>query len=183
MFGFFVRKTSMKKIIFLLILFILFAFDTQSQTTPYKIKVVNNEKENTKGILYNVTDSTLVLISELDYYRFKNKLDFTKTTISFSQIDKIKISKKKHFWRSFGITTFAGAFIGAISGYSAGDDKTGYVGFSAKEKAIFGGIGGTISGALIGTTIGLIQINIPINKKYTTFCQRKDYLTKRALLN
>lgn len=156
---------------------------TYSNTTAYKIKIIDSPKKNNKGILYSVTDSTLIIISELDYCRFfKNNLEFQKTTISFYQIDKIKISKKNHFWRSFVVATIAGATIGAISGYSAGDDKQSYVGFKAKEKAVIAGVGGTLIGAFTGTIIGLIQINIPINKQYLLFSRKKEYLAKRSLL-
>ena len=181
-------ETSYYRVIVFCILFsaLFFFSDIKAQTysnntTPYKIKIIDSQKGSNKGILYSVTDSTLIIISELDFYRFKNNVDFQKTTISFNQIDKIKISKKNHFWRSFGITTIAGAAIGAISGYSSGDDKQGYVGFKAKEKAVISGVGGTIIGALTGTVIGLIKINIPIDKQYVSFSRKKDYLLKRSL--
>lgn len=157
---------------------------TYSNTTPYKIKIIDSSKGNNKGILYSVTDSTLIIISELDYYRFRNNVDFQKTTISFNQIDKIKISKKNHFWRSFGITTIAGATIGTILGYSSGDDhptKRDMISLTAKEKAFILGTGGTLVGAVTGTIIGLIQIHIPINKQYVSFNRKKDYLAKRSL--
>lgn len=156
---------------------------TYSKNTPYKIKIIDFQKGSNKGILHSVTDSSLIIISELDYYRFKNNVEFQKTTISFNQIDKIKISKKNHFWRSFGITTIAGAAIGAISGYSSGDDKQGLIAFTAKEKAVITGVGGTIIGALTGTVIGLIQIHIPINKQYISFSRKKEYLAKSSLLH
>lgn len=162
---------------------------TYSNTTPYKIKLIDSQNGNNKGILYSVTDSTLIIISELDYYRFRNKVDFQKTTISFDQIDKIKILKKNHFWRSFGVTTLAGATIGAIAGYSDGDSNSasgkGYasIGASAKEKAVIVGVVGTLIGVATGTIIGLVQINIPINKKYISFNRKKEYLAKRSLLH
>ncbi len=177
-----------------IVLSLLFFFsDIKSQTYPYnsttlyKVKIIDSQKGNNKGILYNVTDSTLIIISEIDYYRFfKNNLDLQKTTISFNQIDKIKISKKNHFWRSFGVTTLAGATIGAVLGYSSGDDhptKRDMISFTAKKKAVIVGVVGTLIGAATGTIIGLVQINIPINKKYISFSKKKEYLAKRSLLD
>lgn len=158
---------------------------TYSKNTPYKIKIIDFQKGSNKGILHSVTDSSLIIISELDYYRFKNNVEFQKTTISFNQIDKIKISKKNHFWRSFGITTIAGATVGTILGYSSGDDQKGkgLIKLTAKEKAFILGTGGTLVGAVTGTVIGLIQIHIPINKQYISFSRKKEYLAKRSLLH
>ena len=185
------RKVNLIGLLILFI-FLLLIENLSSQTfnkplkTPYKIKVIDfQKKENKNGILYKVTDSSLVIITEIDYYKFKNNIDFQKTVIPFSNIDKIKISKKNHFWRAFGITTLAGAGIGALSGYFGGDDHptNGVVGFTAKEKAVIVGVGGTCIGALAGTVIGLAQINIPINRKYIEFSRRKESLIRKAISN
>jgi hypothetical protein len=149
----------------------------QNHKTAFKITIIDHEKqEKIKGILYHANDSSLVVISDIDYYRYKNNLDFQKQIIPFSNMDNILISKKNHFLRSLCFGTFTGVGIGAIVGYTAGDDKSGgLLLFTAKQKALFTGAEGAVNGSIVGVFIGSMQVDIPIHKRYDKFEKKRAF--------
>ena len=157
---------------------------------PHKIKIIESHEPIGYGLLYSVSDSSVIVISEKEYYNMSHHLNFNKTIIPYSNIDNLKIERNTNFWIPVGITTLLGASIGAISGYTGGTDEThkGYsVSFSAKEKAAILGAGGALLGVITGITIGIIRVNIPINikihKQYFEFEKRKNSLLKKSILN
>lgn len=154
---------------------------------PYIVKIFANQKQIVnKGVLYKVTDSSVIVISEIDYYNFKNSLSFKQIEIPIKEIDKIKISRKGYFIKSLGIATATGATLGAIAGFSSSDGQSSnnnIVFLTTQEKAIILGVGGAIAGIVAGSIIGFVKTTIPINKKAFEFKISKAYLEKRSLIN
>ncbi len=179
----------MKQICFLLIAF-LFIQKGSAQSNvyregiPHKIKIDNKENITlNKGILYSVTDTSVILISEEEYHRFKSNLDIEKKiVIPVNQIDYLIVWKKNRFGRVLTLSTGIGATVGAIAGYADGADGPGYVSFNENEKALLGGIGGAFFGALAGCFIGSTHVRIHINKNKEKFISKKDFLARRSAL-
>lgn len=153
--------------------------------TPYKIKIFGKENSlPSEGILHSVTDSSIILISELDYSRFRSNIDIEKKiVIPANQIDRIILWKKNRFVKVLMASALVGGTIGAISGYNSGDDDSGYVTFSSNEKAILGGIGGMAIGAIAGCFIGTFKARIFIEGNNEKFMRKKDFLTERSAVN
>ena len=96
-------------ILFLILQFPLHNIFGQANTNfksgyHYIVKIVDYQKKKvSRGALYKVTDSSVIIISEIEYFNFKNNLSFKKTEIAIKEIDKIKISREYHFSTSLGI--------------------------------------------------------------------------------
>lgn len=80
---------------------LLFGSNTFAQkqlyrSNPYKVKVyIQNSKKPIKAILYDVTDSTIILVSEKGFIKLKNnKVVEDRIVIAINQINKIEYWKK-----------------------------------------------------------------------------------------
>jgi hypothetical protein len=138
-------------------------FETDSGTEVKKIKLFNvwvfkTDQSKIKGLLYSADLDGITLAKDKKF----NKADFV--TISVSEIAKIKFNRKGQL----GYSTLAGAMIGtamgAMIGYSRGDDENSIIFTMTKEDkaavngVIFGVIGGGV-GLLMGTAKKKIVID------------------------
>jgi len=56
-----------------------------------------------------------------------------------------------------GTGFLAGAGFGGLLGLASGDDESGFMSFSAGQKALMGGVVFGVAGAIIGTAVGVGQ--------------------------
>ncbi len=103
-----------------------------------------------QGELLTVMEDRVILL---------NANSSTGEEIRIGEVALIRIHKKTNTL-SFGFLGFLiGGAAGALSGIASGDDKTGFLRFSAGEKACIGALGlgllGTITGGIIGSLGGI----------------------------
>ena len=161
---------TMKKLSFLIAyLFTLFVSQAQSDTISVKkpktynvsIKTVNNKM--IRGKFYAVNDSQLVLVKSNNNHQY----------IPAENIRSFSAQRKNSALRGALIGFGIGAVTGIITGLASGDDpvynEPVYDPFSAivvglnnafamtaQEKAVMGGLGLGISGAVIGAVVGAV---------------------------
>lgn len=106
-----------------------------------------------EGKLISVSDS-LVIIKPLEN---ESLLEYNKDSTeeySYLQITSVTIQNDSKVLSGMGTGFLVGAGFGASIGLIDGDDTGGFIGFSAGQKALIGGISLGVVGALIGTAIG-----------------------------
>ncbi|MCI5093461.1 hypothetical protein [Phaeodactylibacter sp.] len=113
-----------------------------------------NKAEITKGYLNEVEDS-LIVISNLSGQG--------KRKIYFNEIQNIQFRQKGQIGRGFISGALTGFVIGGLAGLVQGDDRSGFLRFSAEEKAVFYGGLFAIPGGLLGALIGSAKTTIPIS--------------------
>jgi hypothetical protein len=140
---------------------------------------IKQEENSVEGILHEFRDSSILLKSSI--------LDINKAPKEFqiSSIQNLKIRKKGKLERSIGIYTLSGFIIGFSTGQiikKRSERKSNLatnpsqIDIDIPKNApvyIFTTIG-TLSGAIIGTALGLIKINIPINGKMENYQKAKQ---------
>lgn len=137
-------------------------FETDSGTEVKKIKLYNvwvfkTDQTKVKGLLYSTDIDGITLAKD----KKLNKGDFV--TISVSEIAKIKINRKGQLGFSALSGVIIGTAIGAMIGYSQGDDKEGWFAMSKDEKAVINGFALGFIGGGIGLLVGSAKKEIIIN--------------------
>lgn len=163
-------KRFLKNSSFLLVLLIMLqscsiykqTVETDSGSQVKKIKLYNTwvfktDKSKVKGILYSADLEGITLTKDT---RFK-EVDFV--TIKVSEITKIKFNRKGQLGRSALIGVLSGAAIGALVGYSQGDDEGKLFGMDKESKAVAYGLGFGILGGGVGLIMGTAKKQININ--------------------
>jgi hypothetical protein len=111
------------------------------------IETVLVENQNSRGHLVEIPDSILSVQS-------------SKTSqirrIPIDDIQNITEIKKSKFGKFLVRGLLFGAGTGAIIGLVSGDDKSGWIRFSAEDKAAIGGIYLGLVGGILGGLIGLV---------------------------
>ena len=147
-----------------------------------KITLVSNSSFHSKGALYQVNDSSIMLSNSfnVDSYTLGNS-NFSLTEIDVIDIQLIKIKSKKRTRKSALIGAATGIVVGLIWGIAENSSSSYYyIGedwWSPTGGAIIGGSMGAAAGALIGS----IGINIPINGSMNKYKSNKAKLMKYAL--
>ncbi len=131
---------------------------------------------NSHGLLYDVTDSTILLSNSVDLTDFGSTS--SQQSISMYEIDKIHLRRKGRIWRSALIGLGAGAVAGALIGNMTHKENPDcfWFCFSRKDDTTLGAMGGSIVGILVGTFVGLARIGIPINGNKSNFKANQDRL-------
>lgn len=88
-------------------------------------------------------------------------------------IERIIISRKGHFWSGAGTGFLIGLGTGIVVGLASGNDQSGFIKFSAGEKAFVLGSMLGLSGALVGGVVGELQ---GIDDEYVFNGHRNRYL-------
>src|ERR1043166_4930954 len=86
-------------------------YDTQKKIKRYYVSVYN-ETSVTKGILFEVTDSAIVMLSNTEYEKYKQRKDYKLTTVHYSNIDMIKVARVGRFIKCLGLGALFGTGIG-----------------------------------------------------------------------
>ncbi|MCX6234473.1 MAG: hypothetical protein NT175_07065 [Bacteroidetes bacterium] len=182
----------MKTLNLIALMVLCFLSSLNAQDTIQKIKIYRtwvssyNELFITKGVLYEIKDSSISLSNSL----VKQDYSSGKFEISNFQINNIETIKTRRNG-NIGIGIFLGALtgfaIGGLIGFISGDDpKENFMGytyswFTAEEKALMYGIPLAIGGAGIGALIGSIKVKIPINGSFDDYNRNKDKLRKYSI--
>lgn len=120
-------------------------------TPPARLRMATAElgRSPAIGTLLAVRGDTMIV-------RLEDSSD--TTALALSNLTRLELSagRRRPIVRGMGIGLLAGAAIGAIAGASSGDDRSGFLAFSAEEKAaigavFFGGVG-AVTGGIIGAT-------------------------------
>jgi len=150
----------------------------------YTAKIKLSNKTIKKGLLYEVTDSSIVIISnyiKTDSENYK-KDQFLKEAYLVGDISKITIQNiNAGFGKSVGIGFLAGAATGFIAGaiVASEEDIFGRWG-SAGILAIYGGVVGATVGALVNlASMKTYKIKGDPQRLY----QYESVLTKLAIIN
>jgi len=133
---------------------------------PYKAKVIHlHGLPDVDGILYDVTDSSIVLTNSSSFKDFESS---GYRSIAIEQIEKIKLQRKGKVWVSALIGAAGGAATGALVESFDDSNFTATAGFAA---------GGAVLGALIGTIVGAAtRIKIRINGQKSQFKASQERL-------
>jgi hypothetical protein len=153
-----------------------------STTRPYKIWLeLNNETKTKSGVLYNVTDSSLIITKSLKIKQFPVSND----QLAEYNISTIELIYKRKV-NSIGVGASSGAFIGAILGLvialESNSNSSGFQIFSDEEIILISSGGFATIGALIGTAVGTARYQIPINGKKERLEKHHEKLKKNSLL-
>ena len=159
---------------------ILEAQNTAIDPITYKTWVsVQNYPFKTTGILYQVNDSSILVSNSyvLKNYSFEK---FKTEQINICNIESIFVRNSNREILAPIIGFGIGFGVGAMLGYSSGDTQcTSSICFAlltAEEKAIISGAFLGTVGCLIGLSVGLVKIKIPINGKMDNYNKYKNTL-------
>jgi hypothetical protein len=157
-------------------------YDSQRRIKRYYANVYS-ETSVTKGILFGVTDSTIIMLDNKEYEKYKQRKDYKLTTVHYSNIEIIKLARTGRFIRSLGIGALAGAGIGFIIG-KAGSKNVDPDSETTAEDKVFLGTGlGLAAGVAVGFVYGLLHKSYSIHKNAADFQNNKEAIANRALQN
>lgn len=141
---------------------------------------LRNEPGRTRGVLYEVRDSSVILSDSRFRYDYLAG-NFNLREINYLDINRLQLRRKN--------SQVSGALIGsAIAGVIAVkiiNDNFKYPNISREEMSayyLFFGAPITLVGLGVGTAIGLIPIRIPIHGDYQRFHPQRRRLINKALL-
>lgn len=123
-----------------------------------------------KGILYEVSDSSVFLVKSLTYPE--------KTEYKFSDIDRIRLRNEKSVMRGLISGSAIGLGSGLIMGASVAKDMPFFGGLVAS----YIGITGALYGAGIGTLAGLISDPYPVKSSRDNFKKYQGNLMAYSFL-
>lgn len=165
----------------------LSAQEFTQKTKLYKTWVyLNTEPFKVKGVLYEVTDSTLLVSNSLVIQDYNtNKFEVVKLNVS--NIEEIEIRRKNSIINGVFIGALSGFALGGMIGLISGDDPPCpsrallCLSFSAGEKALLAGIPLSIVGAGFGALAGSFKIIIPIDGNNHLFNANKNRLKEYSI--
>lgn len=146
--------------------------DTLLENQIYRTWIsLNRNPYKVSGYLSQVSDLSILILSDIH-----GMLD-----LQINDIESISIRKKNSQRRGLFTGVAMGIVIGAVIGYSQGDDDPNqFLDLTAENKALLGGAAGFFSGALIGGALGSIKIIFPINGSIEKYNNYKPELEKRV---
>ncbi|MEJ7813164.1 MAG: hypothetical protein WKG32_22330 [Gemmatimonadaceae bacterium] len=99
----------------------------------------------------------------------------TTVTVSASELTRLEVSRgqRRQGRKGMGMGLLIGAAGGAVLGYASGDDESGFIAFSAGEKAVLSGVVFGVLGTVIGGLAGLSSqtdrwVSLPLDGGPTT---------------
>jgi len=117
----------------------------------FKIRIERFDDKQTKGFLAGITDSSLQITeAEVPFGLQAEGL----TTLNYNLLQAVTVKRRNGGLRGLRTGFLSGFAIGGIIGLASGDDQTGFIRFSAGEKALVGGLFTGIIGSIIGAVIG-----------------------------
>jgi len=147
---------------------------------------LNSTPFKTKGVLYEVGDSSIIISSALvmkDY----SAGSFQMAGFHINNIESIRIRRKNNIGKGILIGAMAGMAAGGLIGLISGDDPPCPQGsfvcfrFTAGEKALIAGIPLAACGVGVGAAIGSIKVRIPINGNIDNYNKSKSRLKEYSL--
>ena len=127
-----------------------YVFAQETKLIKMKVTIVDTNGIRSTGYLSGFSDSTINLTAAA------TKPGTSTLNYNYSKIGDITIKRKGSVPKGILIGALTGALIGVAAGFIEGDDKEGWIMFSAADKAlIYGAAGGGI-GAGAGAIAGAI---------------------------
>ncbi|MGB2764622.1 MAG: hypothetical protein WBC02_05650 [Candidatus Aminicenantaceae bacterium] len=145
-------KSMGKKLIFLITLFAVITFATDSYAKEKKhgakLLIQTLDGQIIKAELLAVKGSKLILMDDLS---------LSGITTDIYELISIRILKKSKLLKGLGAGLLIGGGSGALLGLLSGDDPPGWFSMTAGQKALIGGLGLAILSAPIGGIWGAIK--------------------------
>ena len=158
------------------------AQDTIRKNKIYRTWIsLNSEPFNTKGVLYELRDSSILVSSSLVIQDYSTDR-FETEQLYINNIETIKTRRKNRVWKGVLIGAVSGFAVGGLIGLISGNDPPCdphsiiCIRFTAGEKALIAGIPLSVGGAGIGALIGSIKVQIPINGNINDYNKNKNKL-------
>jgi hypothetical protein len=150
-----------------------------------KIWISGNLRYDIEGVLYSLTDSSVLVSRSLVALDYKTN-SFRTNEILVKNIETIKVRKKNSIAIGAVSGFVSGLVLGIIIGYVQGDDPEYSSPFqslsrTAGQKAFIWGIPLSLAGAGIGAGIGSIRVNFPIHGKVENFRTHKNTLNNYSI--
>ena len=122
----------------------------------YKTNILIYDKsEFIKGYLDNLSDSGLELSSSPVFLSLEKKNN-ALSAYNYDQLRQVTIRRKGSTGRGVSYGALIGVGVGAVAGLALGNDPSGWLAYTAEEKALEGSIIALPVGALIGAIIGAV---------------------------
>jgi hypothetical protein len=150
--------------------------DTLLNSRIYIAWIKLNDGRTLSGALYQINDSSVQIVNPYSK-KVLMRGTYNIARINYNDIRFIKTRAKGKAGKgsAFVLGAMGGVLIGAVIGYSLGNDP--YAGGStASDKAVMGGMLVLIPGALIGFHFGSSKKKIPINGSIYNFNISKQLL-------
>lgn len=137
------------KMIVILFLFFCLSVEIFAKDKKHGSDVQVHKKDGgvIKGELLAVKNEEIILM---------DSLTLSGITLNTFDIRRINIVKKSGLFKGMGLGLLIGGASGALLGFASGDDKQGFMSFTAGEKAGMAALGLGIVGTLVGGTVGTI---------------------------
>lgn len=151
-------KQSFGQVMVLLVVFsLIFPVHTWAKKVKRgaQIVVTKTDGNMVEGELLSVKQDSILLLTQSGT---------TGNEINVNEIQTINIKKRSRFFQGIGKGFLIGALSGALLGIVNGDDKEGFLAFTAPQKALFWGLGLGLGGIIVGGIAGAISgTDITIN--------------------
>jgi len=111
------------------------------------------DEESLKGQILAASDTMLVVWRSNSFYDWR-QLNAFLSLLPVDELERIVVVHKGHTWKGIEYGALIGAGSGAVAGFMSGDDKSGYIQFTAGQKALSLGSALGFVGAMSGGIIG-----------------------------
>lgn len=139
-----------------------------------------SEKGYLTGALFELKDTSILFSNKLvkeDYYNGT----YTISEIGIEDISLIKTRLPHSVEKGFLLGAGIGAGVGIVVGFASGDDDPGWFSLTAKEKALIGGISLGVVGSLVGTILGSLSFQIPLDGNVNMYQSKKAELERYTI--
>jgi hypothetical protein len=127
----------------------------QDKKLDYVVVITRGGVHYNGYILY-VTDSLLVIWQSNEPYN-RDQLERFAQVVPYFNMEQVVIKKEGKFLSGLGTGFLGGGLLGAVIGLASGNDESGFLRFTAGQKALLLGLTFGVGGGLIGGAIGATQ--------------------------
>jgi hypothetical protein len=176
----------MKKLIFLITLFIILSLTILAQGTNKSRHPVyqswislNNSFLEKEGILYEVNDSTISL-KDLNVQTNSDKLNLVM--INYRNIKDVYLRPRHSILKGVAFGAAAGIVVGVVIGLNYEEDHNRIYSLDRKAVVLLDGATLGLAGAGVGALLGSIKIRIPINGRIEKYNESRGRLKSYSQL-
>ena len=148
------------------------AQDLGKEDNKYRVLLtLVNEPFEIDGVLYELKDSSLLMSNYKTYADFiidNNPI----IELKISNIELIEARKRNSIGMGIFLGAVSGFTVGGLIGLTRGDDAEHTTG----QKALIGGAGLAIPGALVGLLVGSVKVVIPLDGSFLKYKEQRQKL-------